>query len=354
MIIAIVVSFTLSGRGGMETTTSIAVRELEKSGDTIHIIMPDGETDKAWTNGFNCHYVSTGGGRFGLLAFICKLTMLLTHLKPDLILGIDQHAVAYSRFYRYLRHNTVRIGSWMHFALVTHGNNPRKLLKHADFHLAISSGIADDLNRLFKKTGEPVYLIFNPIHVSERTIIRSAIPTFIYLGRLAIEQKRLDDFLLALAELNGTWKAMIIGDGSDANQIKQLARDLHLEERIEWPGWVNDPWNWITEASAMVLTSEFEGFPNVLVEALNRGLPCISSDCPTGPADIIINGINGWLYPLHDLERLQEILQKIVDDPVLNLPEQQTVKQTGTRFAAEKVVAELRRVLVAEVYKIIH
>lgn len=349
MLIAIVVSFTLSGRGGMESSTGIAVRELEKYGDTVHIIMPDGQTDPAWSAGLNCHYIPVPYKQFRRWVFTYKLTLLLNDLQPDLVLGLDPRAVAYARFYRYLRYNKVRIGSWLRFALQAHGKkDPPRLLKYADFHLAISSRMADVLSRRFKK---PVYLVFNPIKLAEKTISRPAIPTFIYVGRLCNHIKQVKNFLHALAELCGTWKATIIGDGSDANQLKQLARNLGIHDRIEWMGWVRDPWNHVAEASALVLVSQSEGFPNVLAEAINRGLPCISSDCPNGPEDIIINGKNGWLYPVNDLESLRKLMQRVVEDPLLSFPDPQTVKESGKRFAAEKIVFGIRSALVKELSK---
>ena len=349
MIIAIVSSYALSGRGGMESSTGIAIRELEKRGDTVHIIMRSGKIDTTWSTEFNCHYINDAGKQLQPFVFPYKLTMLLNRLKPDLVLGLDKRAVSYSRFYRYLHPNKVRIGSWMRFALLTLGKNPGKHLKYADFHLAISSDIANDLNRIFEENSKPIYLVFNPVQLAEKTIIRPIVPTFLYVGRLVIKQKQVHHLLQALAGLKGTWKAIIIGDGIDASKLKQLARDLGIYERIEWRGWLVNPWDEVTESSALILTSAYEGFGNVLVEALNRGLPCISSKSPAGPSDIIINGENGWLYPLDDLKILTELMQRIVDNPLSSLPDPQFVKKTGERFAAEKIVSGLRKALVAQV-----
>jgi UDP-D-galactose:(glucosyl)LPS alpha-1,6-D-galactosyltransferase len=129
--------------------------------------------------------------------------------------------------------------------------------------------------------------------------------------------------------------------------LKKLALELGISDRIEWTGWVHNPWAAIKAVSALVLTSQYKGFPMVLIESLIRGIPCLSSDCPTGPADIIIPGENGWLYPLHNISQLTVLLQRIVDDPKM-LPKQEVVIKSAERFTTEVVIDRMRYALQKE------
>ena len=106
---------------------------------------------------------------------------------------------------------------------------------------------------------------------------------------------------------------------------------MKVNNKIVWYGWQEKPWKHIDFASALILTSDFEGFPMILGEAMSRGIPCISSDCPTGPEDIIISDVNGWLYPLRDIDKLKELLQQVIDDSNI-LPAPSQVKNSIKKF----------------------
>jgi UDP-D-galactose:(glucosyl)LPS alpha-1,6-D-galactosyltransferase len=111
-------------------------------------------------------------------------------------------------------------------------------------------------------------------------------------------------------------------------------------------GWQDDPWRATGSGSALVLTSAFEGFGMILLEAISRGLPCISSDCESGPTDIIEDGKNGWLYPVANVDRLAELMQRVVDRPEL-LPEARLVRETARRFSAASVAERARKALLS-------
>jgi UDP-D-galactose:(glucosyl)LPS alpha-1,6-D-galactosyltransferase len=91
-----------------------------------------------------------------------------------------------------------------------------------------------------------------------------------------------------------------------------LAIALNISDRVIWHGWLDNPWDEIHEATALVLTSDYEGLPMVIGEAMTRGVPVISTDCPTGPADYIEQGVNGWLIPTGDQSMLLEALRQVI------------------------------------------
>uniref|UniRef100_A0A182SZJ6 Glycosyl transferase family 1 domain-containing protein n=1 Tax=Anopheles maculatus TaxID=74869 RepID=A0A182SZJ6_9DIPT len=131
-------------------------------------------------------------------------------------------------------------------------------------------------------------------------------------GFLRRRQKRLKDLLDSLVALQGEWRLHVVGDGADLFQCQQYAEKLGFAGRVLWHGWQARPWLYaktnIGDLKALVLTSAFEGLPMTLLEAMAHGVYCVSSDCPTGPADVI-DGINGRLYPVKQQAELTKILQ---------------------------------------------
>jgi UDP-D-galactose:(glucosyl)LPS alpha-1,6-D-galactosyltransferase len=333
----------------MEKVSSIVIKELESRGDTVTLLLRRRAGDKQqWVPVSKYHEIATQGGWINRCIYCYKLTRQLKLLRPDVIIGLDPWAVLAARWYRYLRKDKVRIGSWIHFTLSAQKKKEQYFLQSADFHLAISSGIASQLKELPQRKKENIYTVFVPTKFVAEFIPRPAVPTFVFVGRLTFDgQKRVNDLLVALSNVKGEWKALIVGDGPDAVPLKELALELGIRDKIEWTGWVDHPWAAIKAASTLVLTSKYEGFPMVLIEALIRGVPCLSSDCPTGPADIIIPGENGWLYPLYDISRLTVLLQQIVDNPQM-LPKQEVVKKSAERFTTEVVIDRMRNAILKE------
>lgn len=100
------------------------------------------------------------------------------------------------------------------------------------------------------------------------------------------------------------WHLTVIGTGTDMNLLKKQACDYQIDNQITWMGWQSNPWKCVKTADLLFLTSKFEGFPMILLEAMAQGIPCFSSNCPTGPEDIIQEGINGSLYDSEILSKL--------------------------------------------------
>ncbi|VDZ75946.1 Lipopolysaccharide 16-galactosyl transferase [Salmonella bongori] len=113
-------------------------------------------------------------------------------------------------------------------------------------------------------------------------------------------QKRIKDLFDGLSRTAGEWQLHIIGDGSDFEKCQAYSRELGIDQRIIWYGWQSAPWEVVQLKVKMPLRyyspSAFEGFPMTLLEAMSYGIPCISSDCMSGPRDMIKPGLNGELY----------------------------------------------------------
>ncbi len=223
-------------------------------------------------------------------------------------------------------------------------------LTYADAHLAVSSGIAEKIVELAPNAlVETVYhpLLDEPI----RPVPRAEIPTFVYIGRMHNIQKRIDVMFRALAALpNKRWRLKLIEDAppepgsSDEIRMKDLAIKLGIADRIDWIGYSESPWDEVDEATLLILSSDWEAYCYVLIEALVRGIPVISSDCPTGPRDIVQPNVNGWLFKPGDVLGLAGTISRIMSGS-LTLPDAETCRRSIARFDQERVMDQIEQAL---------
>lgn len=168
------------------------------------------------------------------------------------------------------------------------------------------------------------------------------------VGRLG-EEKGFDKLISAFGFLTRRypeWDLVILGEGPERTFLEKQRNDLDLSERVHLPGRVGNMGDWYVRADFYVMSSRFEGFPNTLIEAMAYGLPAVSFDCETGPADIIREGVDGLLVPpaagAEGLARAMEIM----------LRDAQTRQRMGNaavsvreRFSPEQVMSDWDEVL---------
>lgn len=137
------------------------------------------------------------------------------------------------------------------------------------------------------------------------------------VGRLT-PQKGFDLLIEAFARIQGefaNWRLVIIGAGPEHSELVRLSTQLKLGDRIEFRSREKDIELWMSRASLVVQPSRFEGFPNVLLEAMGMGAAVISADCQSGPSEIIQDRVNGRLVPVNDVAALARVMSELLRDP---------------------------------------
>ncbi|HEX3584371.1 MAG TPA: glycosyltransferase family 4 protein [Candidatus Angelobacter sp.] len=141
--------------------------------------------------------------------------------------------------------------------------------------------------------------------------------TLIAMGRL-VPQKGFDMLLEAFSKVAGKhpeWSLKVLGRGPLKAQLEAQAELLGLKNRVNFAGALPDPFPVLREADLFVFPSRFEGFGNALIEAMACGLPVISFDCPAGPSDIILHGVNGVLVPREDVTAFAAAMDRLMSEP---------------------------------------
>jgi len=139
-------------------------------------------------------------------------------------------------------------------------------------------------------------------------------------GRLNI-LKQFDLLIRSFSNIHNEypeWNLVILGDGEEKENLVKLAFNLNINDKVFFPGSIGNISDWYVRADLFVLPTKMEGFPNVLLESMSYGLPCISFDCDTGPRDIIQDGINGILVNTEEKESgITNALIKLIRDDKL-------------------------------------
>lgn len=187
----------------------------------------------------------------------------------------------------------------------------------ADGVVAVSEGISEGLVRDVGVRSDKVHTIYNPVVSAELDALAQeplehpwflpgAAPVVLAAGRLT-EQKDFSTLIDAFSRLRSERhvRLVILGEGEERSSLSSRARDLDIEDAIDMPGFVDNPFKYMSRASLFVLSSRWEGLPGVLVQALACGCPVVSTDCAgNGPREILRGGEFGSLVPVGDSRAL--------------------------------------------------
>jgi glycosyltransferase involved in cell wall biosynthesis len=222
----------------------------------------------------------------------------------------------------------------------------------ADGIIAVSQGVAEELLR-FGLPDTKIYQIYNPVVTPE--IFEKAEepikhpwfasgepPVILSAGRLH-KQKDFPTLIraFALVRRERLARLVILGEGEEWLRLESLVRELGLEREVDFPGFVQNPYAYMKRAALFVLSSAWEGFGNVLAEALAVGTPVVSTDCPHGPAEILEGGKWGILVPVGDVEALAKAILEALDRPW----DRDALHQRAQGFSVDAIVPQYMEVM---------
>jgi glycosyltransferase involved in cell wall biosynthesis len=223
----------------------------------------------------------------------------------------------------------------------------RGLYPRADSLVAVSEGVSDSIRELVDVDSDHLRVIHNPI-VSDSLQVKAfkqvdhpwlaQHKVVLAVGRIH-PQKDYPMLLRALARLRTrqSIKLLILGTTQDKKyqeELEGIADDLGVSGDVAFLGFVENPYAYMRRASLLALSSSFEGLPTVLIEALACGTPVVSTDCPSGPAEILDNGAYGPLVPVGDDVAFANAMKNVLDNP----PDPQRLKNRAAMFSVEKSV----------------
>ncbi len=209
--------------------------------------------------------------------------------------------------------------------------------------VAVSNGVRDDVRSNTFFLNRKILTIYNPIEPPNVNLAAftsapiNSIPKIISVGRLS-KEKNLELLLLSFSILLKKIDAtlLIVGDGSLRGGLEQLCVDLNIEHRVIFFGYSSNPYSLIINSDLLVLSSNLEGLPTAIVEALYCGLPVVSTDCPCGPRELLMDGKFGSLVPMGD----QFALANAMERELLSKRSPDLQKIAAHRFLPETVAKQ--------------
>lgn len=273
---------------------------------------------------------------FSSLSSLPKLVNYLRQEKPTALLAASHYSNEIAILAKFLARVPTKVVVSEHIALSVQAKQveqissrfapitARLLYRLADGIIAVSEGVAKDLAQITKIPLERIQVIYNPVITPE--LLEKAQepiehpwfapgepPVILGVGRL-VKQKDFPTLIKAFAQVQAVKPArlVILGSGREQKPLQSLIKELELEDKVALLGFVDNPSAYMAKSSVFVLSSLWEGFGNVLVEAMAMGTAVISTDCESGPREILDRGKYGYLVPLGNQQAMADAILKVL------------------------------------------
>jgi len=218
----------------------------------------------------------------------------------------------------------------------------RRLYRRANRIIAVSEGVARDLVESLDLPEGLVTAIHNPVvdedlyEMAEESVdhpwLAEEQPVLLSVGRL-VPQKDYTVLLRAFSRIRKKRRIrlIVLGEGTERRRLERYAQNLGVQHDVDFPGFLKNPFPFMRRCTVYVLSSRFEGLPGALIQAMACGAPVVSTDCPSGPSEIIDSGSSGFLVPVGDAEKLAASIESLLDNPALR----RSFSEAGRKAAAE-------------------
>lgn len=290
--------------------------------------------------------INVNSSTIRILRSIIPLKNLIKRLDPDITFSILDYANVFTLLaHRLSGHRSklvVDVQTSINKAIEFSGlrydkfifSRMKKSYRRADKILCLSHGVSRELQKLIPNTRKEQYEVIHNIGIEpgafKATENKNEYQVCI-CGRL-VPLKGFDLVIRAVASIEQKYpklKLVVLGEGPEKENLQQLSEDLGISDKVEFKGFVNNVQEVMSESDVFVLSSFYEGFGNVIVEAMAVGTPVISTDCPYGPSDIITHSENGLLTPVGEVQPIADALSQLFDDRSLH----SSIRENGLQRA---------------------
>ncbi len=336
----------LNHSGGTERVTAILSRELVERGHEVHVISfvgGDKETFFEMDKRVKLHYLAPTKDRYPFpIRDIRRIVLMKKNYKeinPDVILIVDAGRsfvnIPASRGYKTITWEHFNVGVNWHLG---HRLSRKLAANKSDLIVTLTEPDAQAYKEIFN--AKNAICVYNPVTIDASSPSLLKEKTCLAIGRYS-PQKRFIDLInawnLTKSREQG-WKLRIIGAGEEKQMLENRIKELNLSESIEMLPPQKNVVEQYKNASVYAMSSHHEGLPLVLIESMAMGLPIVSYDCPTGPADIVSHEKTGLLVPYLNVEALAEGLDKVMLDETLREKFHKEALKEVKKFSVKTIV----------------
>lgn len=315
--------------GGAERVVLTLCKGFVSQGDDVHLVLVYKANAYELPSGVKVHYLFENKSKSKMEKILLlpkavkRLKEVIAQIEKDAIIDLFTSHLQLSNYIAWLTRVKKHYG-------VIHSNYSKKytgamkvlvsvILKYKKL-VTVSEGVKDDLVANFGLNKNDVITIYNPFDINDireksTETIKFKKPYIIHVGRL-LKLKRQDLLIDAYnhSNIKDKYDLLFLGDGEERNTIELQIQKLGLEKKVKLLGWQSNPYKWIKNASLFVICSDYEGFGNVIVESLICNTSVVSTDCKSGPSEILIDDLAEYLVPVGDMRALSEKIEKALED----------------------------------------
>ncbi|MBW4692794.1 MAG: glycosyltransferase [Lyngbya sp. HA4199-MV5] len=322
------------GGGGIEQVTANLAHGFVKLGIKVDLVLNRGESPHLWKMPAEARVVDLKAST--LYKSLPSLVRYLQEERPHALLATDHYQNEIAVLAKYIAGVATRVVVSERNQLSQTVQNATKLKGRltplfarllyplSDGVVAVSQGVADDLASTASVASERIQTIYNPAipadilvkaeeNVQHPWFTTPDLPVVLGVGKLE-EQKDFPTLIRAFSKVRQFTPArlVILGWGPERQNLEVLIKQMGLEADVALLGHVDNPYAYMKRSSVFVLSSAWEGFGNVLVEAMALKIPIVSTDCKSGPAEILANGKYGYLVPVGNNEAMGDAILKVL------------------------------------------